>query len=95
MKKPLSFIEHSLEIKTIFVLLTTLIENWDKSLNVNIIQLTENARRKEKKVLTELLATKINSANAVDHNQFTSSTKFEVKKPKIYSRVMQGLYAAK
>lgn len=41
-----------------------------------------------------ILATKINLANAVDHDQFTSSTQFDVEELKTYSRLMQGPHAA-
>lgn len=41
----------------------------------------------------KILATKINSANAVDHDQFTSFTQFDIEEPETYSRAMQGPYA--
>ena len=41
-----------------------------------------------------ILATKINSANTIDHDQFTSSTQFDVEEPKTYSRAMQCPHAA-
>ena len=42
-----------------------------------------------------ILATMVNSANAVDHDQFSNSTQFYVEEPETYSRVMQGPHAAK
>lgn len=41
-----------------------------------------------------ILFTKINLANAIDHNKFSNSTEFNIKKPETYVRVMQGLYTA-
>lgn len=41
-----------------------------------------------------ILATKINSANAVNHDQFTSFTQFDVEEPETHSRAMQGPHAA-
>lgn len=41
----------------------------------------------------KIMATKINIPNAIDHDQFTSSTEFHIEKSEIYFRVIQGLYA--
>ena len=35
-----------------------------------------------------ILATKINSTNAVDQDQFANSTQFDVEEPEMYSRAM-------
>lgn len=78
-RKLLSPIEHSLEIENLVIQLTTLLKNWDKSPNVNIIQLRENFTPKEEKDSIRILATKINSTNAIYHDQFTNSTQFDVK----------------
>ena len=95
MQKPLSPTERSSEIENLVVQLTTLLENWDKGLNVNITQSREDPIPKEEENPMRILATKINSANAVDYDQFTSSTQFDVEEPEMYSRVMQGPHAAK
>ncbi len=42
-----------------------------------------------------ILATKINSANAVDHDQFSNSTQFDVEESETCSRAMQGPHAAR
>ena len=93
-RKPLSPTERSSEIENLVVQLTTLLENWDKGPNVNITQSMEDPTPEEEEDPMRILATKINSANAVDHDQFTSSTQFDVEEPETYSRAMQGPHAA-
>lgn len=95
MRKSFSLTERSLEIKNLIVQLTTLLKNQNKGLNINITQSRKNLTLEEKKDSIRILAIKINSINAVDHDQFTSSTQFDVKKSEIYSRAMKGLHAAK
>lgn len=41
-----------------------------------------------------ILATRINSANAVDQDQFACSTQLDIEEPETYSRAMQGPNAA-
>lgn len=82
-------------MKNLVVQLTTLLENWDKSANVNIIQSREDPIPKEKEDLIRILATKISSANIVDYDQFISSTQFDVEEPETYFRAIQGPHAAK
>ena len=43
----------------------------------------------------KILATRIDSTNAVDQDQFVCSTQFDVEKPETYARAMQGPNATK
>ena len=43
----------------------------------------------------KILATRINLANAVDQDQFVSSTQFDVEEPETYTCAMQGPNTAK
>ena len=69
MRKPLSPTECSSEIKNFVVHLTALLENWDEGLNVSITQSREDpSSPDEEEDPIRILATKINSVNAVDHD---------------------------
>lgn len=39
-------------------------------------------------------ATRFNSANTVDHDQFACSTQLDIEKPETYAHAIQGLNAA-
>ncbi len=94
----LSLTERSSEIENLVAHLTTLLENWDRGPNVAITQLREDPstpEEDEKEDPMRILATKINSANAVDQDQFANSTQFDVEEPETYSKTMQGPHAAK
>lgn len=41
-----------------------------------------------------ILATKINSVNATDYDQFVCATQFDIEEPETYARAVQGPYAA-
>lgn len=87
----LSSTEQSSEIENLVAHLTTLLENWDRGPNVAIIQPREDpstAKEGEKEDPMRILATNINSANAVDQDQFANSTQFDVEEPEMYSRAM-------
>lgn len=93
--------EQSSEIEDLIVQLITLLENWDKDggTNVNVTQARHNPTPDEEPLLHEggptvVLATKINSANAIDHDQLACSTQFDVEEPETYNRAMQGPNAA-
>ncbi len=93
----LSPTERSSEIENLVAHLTTLLENWDRGPNVAIIQPREDPstpEEDEEEDPMRILATKINSANAVDQDQFANSTQFDVEEPETYSRAMQGPHAA-
>ena len=80
MQKPLSLTKRSLKIENLVVHLTTLQENWDKDLNVSITKSKEDlSTPEEEEDPIRILATKINSANAVDH---TGLHHWQTKKPK-------------
>lgn len=96
-KQP-SPIEQSSEIETFIAHLTTLLEDWDKGQNLvaatQQMEDLDTTEEDEEEDPMMILATKINSANAVNHDQFTSSTQFDVEEPETYSRAMQGPHAA-
>ena len=77
-QKPLSPIEQSSEIEKLVAYLTILLENWNKSPNIVVItqpkkDLDTSEEDKEEDPM-RILYTKINSANAVDQDQFANST---------------------
>lgn len=88
MQKRLSPIERNMKIENLVIQLTTLLENWDKSPNVSITQSKEDFTIEEKKDPIRILAIKINSANVVDHDQFTSFIQFDVKELETYFGAM-------
>lgn len=96
-QKPLSPTKQSSEIENLIVQLTTLLEDWDKAPNVSFTQSGEDPTPEKEQLLEEdpmrILATKINSANAADHDQFSCSTQFDVEEPETYARAMQGPHA--
>lgn len=53
------------------------------------------SKEDEEKDFIRILAIKINLTNVVNHNQFISSTKFDVEEPKTYSREMHRPHATK
>lgn len=70
-QKPLSYIEQNSEIKNLIIHLTTLLKKQNKDLNIAAIQLNEDSNTLEedkKEDLMKILATKMNSANAVNYN---------------------------
>ena len=87
----LSPTEQSSEIENLVAHLTTLLQNWDRGPNVAITQPKEDPNtpeEDEKEDLMRILVTKINSANAVDQDQFANSTQFDVEEPETYSKAM-------
>ena len=44
--------------------------------------------------LIMILATKINSVNAINYDQFVYSTQFNIKQPKTYARAMPSFHTA-
>ncbi len=93
----LSPTEQSSEIENLVPHLTTLLENWDRCPNIAITQPKEDPstpEEDEEEDPMRILATKINSANAVDQDQFANSTQFDAEEPETYSTAMQGPHAA-
>lgn len=82
--------EQSSEIEDLVVQLTHLLGAWENDDNIKVMsaQAEESGPMHEDPL--KILATKINSANAVDQDQFACSTQLDVEEPETYVRSMQG-----
>lgn len=71
MQKPLSLKKQNSEIEKFIIYLITLLENWNKYLNIAIIQLKKNLnilKKDKKKDFIKILIIKINLANIINYN---------------------------
>lgn len=88
-RKSLSPMECIKKIENFIISLIILLDNWEESPSVSIVtQLKEDFTPKKEEDSIRILATKINLANAINYNQFTSLTQFDVEKSKTYFRVI-------
>lgn len=91
MQKKTIPLEQSSEIEDLIVQLTHLFGAWDDDEKTKVMttQAEENSEPMHEDPL-RILATKINTANAVDQDQFVCSTQLDVEEPETYAPAMQG-----
>ena len=79
--------EQSSEIEDLIVQLTHLLGAWEED-NINAMATQAEESESIQEDPLRILATKINSANAVDQDQFACSTQLDVEEPETYARAM-------
>lgn len=85
------------EVKNLILYLTKLLNNWDVEKNngerdIEVWENLESSNQEEDLIM--ILATKINSVNTTDYDQFICTMQFDIEKPETYARAMQSLYIA-
>ena len=80
-------VEQSSEIEDLVVQLTHLLGAWEED-NINAMATQAEESESIQEDPLRILATKINSANAVDQDQFACSTQLDVEEPETYARAM-------
>ena len=81
------------DIENLILYLKNLLNSWDADKANNNLQSDQPDSLHEEDPII-LLATKINSINARNYDQFVCTTQFDIKEPETYARAMQGLHAA-
>ena len=90
-------LEQNSEIENLIIQLTNLLGAWnedDENIEVMTTQTGQETEPGHEDPL-KILATRINSPNVADQDQFVCSTQFDVEEPETYVRAMQGRNGAK
>ena len=89
------------EVENLVLYLIEMLNNWDmeedkgeRDMLVRENLELGNQERSEEEDPIMILATKINSVNATDYDQFVCATQFDIEEPETYAGAKQGPYAA-